>query len=203
MSRKGIAIYARVSTTGQDLAAQEPDLRSWADEHGTGQDVVWYRDTFTGATLNRPAMAQLERDLRAGLVETIVVWRLDRLGRTALETLAFLEHLESVGVTFISLRDGFDASSPTGRLLRTILAAFAEYEREVLSERIRAGIAKAKAHGKRWGGRKPGARTALTPERLRAVRALVAAGTSRAGIARQLGISRSTVYEAIRINSRG
>ena len=89
----------------------------------------------------RPEMERLERDVRSGAVATIVVWRLDRLGRTALETLSFLEQLEATGVEFISIRDGFDASSPTGRLLRTILAAFAEYEREVMSERIRAGIA--------------------------------------------------------------
>lgn len=199
MSTKRIAIYARVSSSGQDLASQEPDLRAWAEVHANGREVVWYLDKFTGATLNRPAMEKLDRDLRSGTIGTMVVWRLDRLGRTAVETLSFLEQLEATGVDFISIRDGFDAGSSTGRLLRTILAAFAEYEREVISERIRAGIAKAKASGKRWGGRKPGLRTALTPETLRAVEALLGAGTSRAEIARQLSISRSSVYEAVRL----
>ncbi len=197
MSSKRIAIYLRVSSNGQDLASQEPDLRAWIRAHGTDREVIWYRDTFTGATLARPGLLELDRDLRAGLVDTIVVWRLDRLGRTAVETLSFLAQLEEQGVQFISIRDGFDARSATGRLLRTILAGFAEYEREVISERIRAGIAKARASGKRWGGRRPGYRPQLTPGRVQAIRALLAAGTNKTEIARQLRICRSTVYAAI------
>lgn len=192
-----IAVYLRVSTIGQDLASQEPDLREWAQEHAAGDEVVWFQDTFTGATLLRPGFEALERDVRAGLIHKIVVWRLDRLGRTAAETLAFLSQLDGWGVELISIRDRFDATSPTGRLLRTILAGFAEYEREVISERIRAGISAAKARGKRWGGRKPGSRSTLTPVRLEVLRVLVMAGTHKAEIARQLGISRSTVYEGM------
>lgn len=199
MSTKHIAIYMRVSSSSQDMAAQEPDLRAWEGAHADGHEVVWYRDTFSGATLSRPGFEQLEGNLSAGLIHSIVVWRLDRLGRTAVQTLAFLRQLDDLAVQLISIRDGFDASSPTGRLLRTILAGFAEYEREVIGERIRAGILAAKAQGKRWGGRKPGVRPTLTPERLEVVQALVTAGVGRAQIARQLGISRSTVYEAIRL----
>jgi len=83
--------------------------------------------------------------------------------------------------------------------MRTILAAFAEYEREIISERIRAGISKAKAEGKTWGGRKQGVRPKLTPKRLDAIHALLTAGTKKSEIARQLGVDRSTVYEAIAI----
>jgi len=202
MSSKHIAIYARVSSSGQDLAAQEPDLYAWADQHGNGHEVIWYRDTMTGATFARPGIEHLEQAVRAGHVETIVVWRLDRLGRTAVQTLAFLALLDDLGVRLISIRDGFDAGSATGRLLRTILAGFAEYEREVISERIRAGILAAKARGKRWGGRKPGLRPTLTQARLRVIDALVHAGTSKTEIARQLRISRSTVYEGISLIAR-
>ena len=123
--------------------------------------------------------------------------RLDRLGRTAPELLPFLKRLDDTGVQFVSLRDGFDHTSPSGRLLRTILAGFAEYEREVITERIVAGIAKAKAAGKRWGGRKPGLRPTLNAAKLRAVQALLEAGTPKTEVARQLRISRSTVYTAI------
>lgn len=199
MSTKHVAIYARVSSSGQNLEAQGPDLQAWADRHRGDCSIKWYEDTFTGATLARPGMERLEKNLGAGLIETVVVWRLDRLGRTALETLAFLDQLRARDVDFVSIRDGFDSESATGRLLRTILAAFAEYEREVMSERIRAGIAKAKANGKRWGGRKPGVRPTLTPETLHTIGVLLEADTARARIARQLGISRSTVYEAIRL----
>ena len=197
MSTKHIAIYARVSSSGQDLAAQEPDLQAWVDQNASGREAVWYRDTFTGTTLARPGIESLEQAIRAATVDRIVVWRLDRIGRTAVQTLSFLSQLDESGVELVSIRDGFDARSATGRLLRTILAGFAEYEREVISERIRAGIAAAKAQGRHWGGRKLGLRPKLTPARLQVIDALVQAGTSKSEIARQLGISRSTVYEGI------
>ena len=197
LGTKSIAAYVRVSSAGQDLAAQEPDLRAWIKGNRAGRPVTWYRDTFTGRTMRRPGMQKLEEDLRAGKVGALVVWRLDRLGRTAREMLTFLDNLESAGVEFVSVRDAINSATAAGRLMRTILAGFAEYEREVISERVRAGIAQARANGKRWGGRKEGLRPALTRERLHAVEALLKAGTKKSKIARQLGIARSTVYEAI------
>ena len=199
MRAKRVAIYARVSSSGQDLASQEPDLRCWIEAHAPGRETTWYTDTFTGSAWNRPGLERLERDLREGQIDTIVVWRLDRLGRTAAEMLTFLDQLDASGVKFISIRDGYDTGTPVGRLMRTILAGFAEYEREVLSERIRAGIAKARASGKRWGGRKPGVRPKLTKSRLRSIKTLIDAGTAKTEIARLLGLSRSTVYEAMRL----
>lgn len=197
MKQRSIAVYVRVSTTGQDTASQEPDLEAWLKANAGGRPVRWYRDTFTGKTLRRPAMLELEQDLRSGRVGVVVVWRLDRLGRTAPETLAFLQDLDIAGVDFVSVRDGVDGRSAAGRLFRTILAGFAEYEREVISERIRAGIARAKADGKRWGGKKVGQRHKLTPEKLRALHGLLATGTKKAAIARQLGISRSSLYRVL------
>ena len=199
MRDKRVAIYARVSSSGQDLASQEPDLRRWIEAHAQGRETIWYTDTFTGSVWNRPGLERLERDLREGQIDTIVVWRLDRLGRTAAEMLTFLDQLDASGVKFISIRDGYDTSTPAGRLMRTILAGFAQYEREVLSERIRAGIAKARASGKRWGGRKPGVRPKLTESRLKSIKVLIRAKTPKAEVARQLGLSRSTVYEAVKL----
>lgn len=195
--KKAIAVYLRVSTTGQDVKSQEPDLRAWVRANGRGATVRWFRDQFTGATLNRPEMRQLEADVRSGRVGTVVVWRLDRLGRTAGQTITFLDELNAAGVRFVSLRDGVDTSTASGRLLRTILAGFAEYEREVISDRIRAGIARAKAQGKKWGGRKKGDRYKLSAEKLDAMKELLAAGKKKAAIARQLGISRASVYRAL------
>lgn len=201
--KKALAVYLRVSTAGQDVKSQEPDLRAWARAHGRGSSVRWYRDRFTGATLNRPEMRRLEEDIRAGRVGTVVVWRLDRLGRTAGQTINLLDELRAAGVRFVSVRDGVDTSTATGRFVRTILAGFAEYEREVISERIRAGIAKAKAEGKRWGGKKAGQRYRLTDEKLAAARDLLAAGKKKAAVARQLGVSRSSIYRAAAILAEG
>ena len=199
--KKAVAIYLRVSTTGQDVKSQEPDLRAWLRAHGRGRSVLWYRDRFTGTTLERPGMRKLEEDIRSRKVETLVVWRLDRLGRTAGQTITFLDGLGDAGVRFVSLRDGVDTSTATGRLMRTIIAGFAEYEREVISERIRAGIGRARAKGKRWGGKRPGQRHRLTKEKLLAVRDLLSAGKKKAAIARQLGVSRSSIYRAAEILS--
>jgi len=148
-------------------------------------------------------MRRLEEDIRAGRVGTVVVWRLDRLGRTAGQTINLLDELRAAGVRFVSVRDGVDTSTATGRFVRTILAGFAEYEREVISERIRAGIAKAKAEGKRWGGKKAGQRYRLTDEKLAAARDLLAAGKKKAAVARQLGVSRSSIYRAAAILAEG
>lgn len=197
VNKKAVAIYLRVSTTGQDTASQEPDLKSWLRLHANGAPVRWYRDTFTGRTFRRPAMQELEADIRAGKIAVLAVWRLDRLGRTAGQTITFLDDLAAACVRFVSLRDGVDTSSASGRFFRTVLAGMAEYEREVISERIRAGIARAKADGKRWGGKKLGERSKLTREKVSAIRDLLAAGKKKAAVARQLGVSRASVYRAL------
>jgi len=199
MGKKLIAVYLRVSTANQDLRSQEPDLKSWLRVHGRGRDIRWYRDTFSGRTMRRPGIEQLETDVAAGKVDTVVVWRVDRLGRTAAGMLAFLEQLDESGVTFVAVRDGFDSGTPAGRLVRGVLAQVAAYEREVISDRIRAGIAKAKADGKRWGGRKKGQRTRLTEKKVLSISALLAAGTKKAEIARHLGIGERSVYRALGI----
>lgn len=197
MKKKAAALYVRVSTTGQDVASQLPDLKAWAKVHARGRAVTWYRDKFTGTTMQRPGLQTLEADVRAGKVGVVVVWRLDRLGRTAGEMVNFLDELYAAGVGFVSVRDGIDISTASGRLFRTILAGFAEYEHEVISERIKAGVVRAKKKGKTWGGRKEGYRTRLTREKVKAVRALLRVGTKKAAVARQLSISERSVYRAL------
>jgi DNA invertase Pin-like site-specific DNA recombinase len=196
MQKKAIGVYLRVSTTDQDTGSQEPDLRVWLRTHGRGRHVAWYRDKFTGRTLRRPGIEKLLADAAAGKVGTILVWRIDRLGRTARELLGLLEDLDVAGVEFVSLRDGVDASTAAGRMFRHMLVGFAQYEREVLSERVRAGIQRAREEGKRWGGKKLGQRHRLTAEKLSAVKKLLDAGVKKAAIARQLGIGRASVYRA-------
>ncbi|MCP3978984.1 MAG: recombinase family protein [bacterium] len=115
MCKKGIAVYLRVSTTGQDLASQEPDLKAWLRGNRKGRRVTWYRDTFTGATMKRPGMQDLEADIRTGKIGTVVVWRLDRLGRTVLELLTWLDALDVAGVEFVSVRDAVDTTTAAGR----------------------------------------------------------------------------------------
>ena len=133
---KHTAIYIRVSSKQQDHASQLPDLERWTTAHDG--EVQWYKDKFTGRTMSRPGMDKLLDDLRAGKVERIVVWRLDRLGRTTRGLCQLFEELAERKVDLVSLKDGFSLASPAGRLHARILASVAEYETEVRAGRVAA-----------------------------------------------------------------
>ena len=192
------AMYIRVSSNRQDTRSQEADLKAWAVN--AKDDVAWYRDKASGTNYQRDAWQRLDADITAGKITRIVVWRLDRLGRTAAETIGLLDRLDAKRIGFLSLRDGFDPSTPSGRLQRNILASVAQFETEVRRERQMAGIAAARAanDGKcPWGGRRTGTRITLTMEKEKLARKLKAGGQSVASISRTLGIARKTVYVAL------
>jgi DNA invertase Pin-like site-specific DNA recombinase len=191
-----IAVYLRVSSNkGQDTKSQEPDLQTWAKAQP--DKAVWFKDNFTGTTMERPGLERLLSDVRSGKVNKVCVWRLDRLGRTAKGLLTLLEEFQALGVGFVSLREGFDLATPAGRLMAGVLASVAAYETEVRKERQLAGIAKAKADGKVWGGRKLGTRVRLTEEKEALICKLHEEGKPVAAIARMVHLTRRTVYKAL------
>jgi len=196
MKSKHIAIYLRVSSRKQDHRSQEPDLKRWAQ--GQEEPVVWYRDKATGRNMDRPAWNRLERAMREGKVSTVVVWRLDRLGRTCAGLTTLFEELRQRKVNLISLRDSINLATPSGRLLAQVLASVAEYENEVRGERVRAGQAIARANGKTWGGSKKGRRLTVTREQVTMVRRLTKDGEGVSAIARATGLSRPTIYRLLR-----
>jgi DNA invertase Pin-like site-specific DNA recombinase len=196
MTTKHTAIYLRVSSKQQDHASQLPDLERWAAAHDG--EVQWYKDKFTGKTMNRPGMERLLTDLRAGKVERIVVWRLDRLGRTTRGLCQLFDELTERKVDLVSLRDGFSLASPAGRLHARILASVAEYETEVRGERVAAGQAVARKKGKKWGGSKKGWRWKVSDDQVTAIREMKAAGRKVAHVARVTGLSRPTIYRVLR-----
>jgi len=151
-----------------------PDLERWVTAHGGA--INWYRDKFTGKSMDRPGMEKLLADLRAGKVERIVVWRLDRLGRTTRGLCQLFDELGERTVDLVSLKDGFSLASPAGRLHARILASVAEYETEVRAERVAAGQADARKKGKKWGGSKKGWRWKVTDDQLSAIHEMRAAG---------------------------
>jgi DNA invertase Pin-like site-specific DNA recombinase len=184
-----------VSSKSQDHASQLPDLERWAAAHdGT---VQWYKDKFTGKTLDRPGMLKLLSDLRAGMIERIVVWRLDRLGRTTRGLCQLFDELGERKVDLVSLKDGFSLASPAGRLHARILASVAEYETEVRAERVAAGQAVARRKGKRWGGSKKGWRWRVTDDQFVAIKEMKLAGKKITHIARVTGLSRPTIYRVL------
>jgi len=192
-----IAIYLRVSSRQQDTRSQEPDLKRWAEAYADGAPVKWYTDKFTGKTMDRPGWRRLEADMIAGNVSKIVVWRLDRLGRTAAGLTALFEDLQRRSIGFEALRDKVDLSTAAGRLMANVLASVAAYENEIRSERIRAGQAVALANGKRWGGSRKGRRLKVTTEQVQAIHRLKDEGGKVAAIARATGLSRPTIYNVL------
>jgi DNA invertase Pin-like site-specific DNA recombinase len=192
---KHVAIYVRVSGKRQDLASQMPDLERWAAAQG--EEVRWYRDKFTGKSMDRPGWQKLQAAIERVEVSKVACWRLDRLGRTAKGLTALFDDLRERKIGLVSLKDGIDLSTPAGRMLANVLASIAQFETEVRAERVRAGQAAARAAGKSIGGRKVGTRVRLTVEKERAVKRLHMAGTSVSEIARTLQLSRPTIYKAI------
>ena len=181
--KRFVAVYVRVSSRQQDTRSQEPDLHRWVEAYADAP-VQWYRDKFTGRTMDRPGWRRLEADMVAGKVSKIVVWRLDRLGRTAAGLTALMEDLQRRNIGFEALRDKVNLSTAAGRLMANVLASVAAYENEVRSERIRAGQAVARANGKRWGGSRKGRRLKVTAEQLEAIGRLKDEGVKIAAIAR-------------------
>jgi DNA invertase Pin-like site-specific DNA recombinase len=179
-------------------------------QHAAGQAVRWYTDTFTGKTLDRPAMTRLLADIWAGKVKSVVVWRLDRLGCTAKGLTALFDELVALKVNFVSLRDGMDLGTLAGRLIANVLASVAAYETEIRAERIAAGkAAKAakieaiiKAGGTppvvNKGGRPKGIPNKVTPTVASMILQRKAERKKVALIARELNLSRQTVYDVLR-----
>jgi DNA invertase Pin-like site-specific DNA recombinase len=192
-----VAIYERVSSGKQKIDSQHPDLQRWADAQT--EAVSWFSDTATGRTMERKGFDALMKLVRARKIRTLVVWRIDRLGRTAKGLTALFEELQTLNCNFISLREGIDLNTPAGRLIANVLASVGQYETEVRGERIAAGLAAKKlrvARGEEtWAnGRPVGSGHKATPEVCRAVRAEAARGTSKVAIARMFKLSRQTVY---------
>ena len=146
------AIYARVSTADQTCENQLLELHRYVDARGwTGVDYV--DRGISGAKDRRPALDSLLKDARRRRFDVLIVWRLDRLGRNLRHLVVTLEDLSALGIGFVSLNEGIDATTPAGRLQMAVLGAMAQFERERIAERVRAGLARAKAQGQRLGRR--------------------------------------------------
>jgi DNA invertase Pin-like site-specific DNA recombinase len=177
------ALYARVSTLDQEPENQLAELRRYAAARGW--DATEYVDHgVSGSEARRAALNGLLRDARRRRLDVVVCWRLDRLGRNLRHLVTLLDDLQALGVSFVSLGEGIDCTTPAGRLQLHILAALAEFERARIAERVTAGLARAKRQGKRLG--RP--RVQIPVERLSAV-----AGLPLTDAATQLGVSRSTL----------
>lgn len=175
--------YARVSTLEQDPALQHDALKA------AGVERI-FTDQASGALTERPQLNALLEQLRPG--DTLVVWRLDRLGRSTSHLIQTVTALEERGVGFASLTESIDTTTPAGRLLFGVLASLAAFERDLIRERTLAGLAAARARG-RVGGRP----TKMTPDKLAVARRMLAEGRPKTTIATTIGVSRATLYSQL------
>lgn len=179
----GILGYARISTGDQDVAGQTLRL----ERAGA---IRVFTDVRSGKSMDRPGLEALLAYARKG--DTLAVVRLDRLGRSLAELLATVAMLKERGIALLSLEEKIDTSSAAGELVFHVFGAIAHFERRLIAERTRDGIAAARARG-RHPGRRP-----VDPDKIASALKLVEAGLSPAAAARQLGLGRSTVYREMR-----
>ena len=151
---------------------------------------VIYEEKASGKNAERPELAQALKALRSG--DTLTVWRLDRLGRSLPDLVRIVTDLEQRGIGFESLTERIDTTSATGRLVFHLFAALAEFERNLIRERTHAGLAAARARGRK-GGRRP----KLDAQARREIDALLRGGVKAQDVARRYGVARSTVYNAL------
>ena len=185
------AIYARVSTrNGQHPEMQLAELRAYCQRREL-ETVGEYVDAgISGAREQRPALDRLLADCRKRRVDAVVVYRYDRFARSLRQLVNALEEFRSLGIDFISLHEGVDTSTPNGRLVFGIFASIAEFERELIRERVRSGIAAARSRGKRLG------RPKATVDASR-IGLLRAQGHSWRAISTEMGVGLATAVRAV------
>lgn len=175
--------YARVSTLDQKIDLQEDDLKKAGCEH-------IFVEHMSGGIDDRPVLKEALEYLQKG--DTLVVWKLDRLGRSVGHLVKVINELKERGVHFKSVRDPIDTTSAAGMLFFHMMASFAEFERATIRERVNAGISAARARGVKCGGRRP----TITDEKRATIETLIKSGTmSVAKIAKQVGVGESTIYK--------
>jgi DNA invertase Pin-like site-specific DNA recombinase len=186
-----VAIYARVSTLNghQDPEMQLRELREYAQRRGWQIADEYVDHGVSGSKESRPALNRLTTDAHRRRFDTVLVWKIDRWGRSLKHLVTSLADLEVYGVAFVSLRDNLDLGTPSGRLMMQLLGAMAEFERALISERVSAGLRNARAKGSAIG--RP--RKFVSTTRIEALRS---AGASWRAIAKEMGVGLATVHAA-------
>jgi DNA invertase Pin-like site-specific DNA recombinase len=186
------ALYARISTLnhGQDPEVQLRELRDYCQRRGFTITNEYVDKGISGSREKRPALDKLLADCQKRLVDAVVVYRYDRFARSLRQLVNALEEFRALDIEFISLHEGVDTSTPNGRLIFGIFASIAEFERELIRDRVRSGLAAAKAKGKRVG------RPRVAVDALR-IASLRRQGRSWSQIKAETGVSKGTAQRAV------
>ena len=192
MKKKTAALYCRVSTSDQSTAMQRLDLRRYCKERGWR--MVEYVDIASGGKDRRPGLDDMMADARKKKFDVVMVWRFDRFARSTKHLLKALEEFRHLGIDFISYQENIDTGSPMGQAMFTIISAVAELERNIISERVKGGMRRAKAAGKKIG--RPSVAVALQAQ-LRYIAQQGKVLKSIRALAADLGVSKSAVHKAL------
>ena len=190
LSYERAALYMRVSTLDQHPETQLYDLRQMAQQRGY-KIVQEYTDTISGAKARRPGLDAMMRDARRGSFEAVLVWASDRIARSVKHFLEVLDELNRLNIEFLSFREQIDTGGPLGRAVVVIIGAIAELERNLIIERVRAGMRRAKLEGRHIG------RKSLELDRA-AIRRDRQQGQSLARLAKSYRVSRATIHRVLR-----
>jgi DNA invertase Pin-like site-specific DNA recombinase len=189
---KRVGLYVRVSTTGQNTKAQQTELRTYAESRGWTVTRV-YTDQISGAVHNRPALQELMSDCKRRKVDVVLVWKFDRFARSLRHLVTALEDFRRLRIDFVSATEGVDTTSPSGELVFQIFGAIAQFERALISERVKAGIAEARRNGRRLG--RPAIKK-LSDVEIAKIRAARLKGVTLRRLATQYGASLWAVHQA-------
>ena len=186
---KRVALYVRVSTDGQTVENQRRDLKASAKRHGWLIVETFDDNGVSGAKSRdeRPAMRRLMEGVARKDFDMVAAWSVDRLGRSLQDLVGFLGELQAKGVDLFLHKQGLDTSTPAGKAMFQMLGVFSEFERAMIQERVRAGLARAKAQGKKLG------RPPVAPDVEKAIRKSLAAGNGILKTAATVGVGSSTV----------
>ncbi len=193
--KKRAALYYRVSTSDQSTAMQEGDLRRFAEARGFTVVQEYTDSAISGATRRRPALDQLMEDARKKRFGVVLVWRFDRFARSTKHLLDALEEFRHLGIDFISYNENMDTSSPMGAAMFTILAAIAQLERDIIRERVTAGVRQAMKKRASWGRRKIEQTDPAVCTRILELRQQ---GLGMGAIGKRVGLSSRTVWRFLR-----
>lgn len=195
MTWQKVAVYARVSTSnkGQDLNTQLLPLQRYCKERNR-EIVETYTDVMSGTKESRPSLNQLLEDAESHKFDTVIVFRFDRISRSTKQLIELLERFRKLNISFISINENIDTTTPAGSMMFTIIAAFAKFERDIISERVKFGIERARAHGKQIGRKK----IDINTEKIYLYHKQ---GHSIRKIASKFGVSKSKIHRILSIKS--
>ncbi len=186
-----VALYARVSTTDQSTDSQLLDLRRYVRERGWNIFNEFVDEGISGTKDSRPALNELMNDAKKRRFDVVLVWRFDRFARSTKHLILALEEFKNLGIDFVSYQENIDTSSPLGSAIFTIISAVAQLERDIIAERVKAGLRRARENGKKLG--RPSVE--VDPAQIQKMRSR---GLSLRAIGRQIGISRTKVSEILK-----